>query len=447
MNTPICDFVEKYRLQSLSRLHMPGHKGQCLLGMEPWDITEVEGADVLYGDSGIISQSMNNASSLFGTAQTLYSTEGSSLSIRSMLHLTALFAKSRGKKPTVLAGRNAHKAFISGAALNGIAVKWIYPEKESGLLSCKITPDMLTAELEASDEIPTALYITSPDYLGSIADISGLSRVCRQYGMLLLTDNAHGSYLRFLKEDLHPISLGADLCCDSAHKTLPVLTGGGYLHISKNAPAFFKAHSRQAMSLFASTSPSYLILQSLDMANGLLLRDYGKKLIELAEKVAKLKALLIDKGYTLFGDEPLKLTVCAKPYGYTGIQLAKALYSEGVSYEFADPDFTVLMLSPENTPADFERIRAAFEKIKRQPPVLTAPPEISKPAKALDIKEALFTPGEEINVENARGRILASYGVSCPPAVPVAICGELLDTAAIEAFKYYGIEKVRVIPR
>ena len=212
MNTPICDFVKKYAEDKNVRMHMPGHKGQSLSGSEHLDITEIEGADVLYNANGIIKESMENASSLFNTAKTLFSTEGSSLSIRAMLYLTALYAKEKGKKPLILAGRNAHKAFLSGAALVDFEVDWLYPEEKEGLLSCKITSEKLRTYLEKAEEKPVALYITSPDYLGNITDIKGLSAVCREFGLLLLVDNAHGAYLNFLESSQHPIAAGADIC-------------------------------------------------------------------------------------------------------------------------------------------------------------------------------------------------------------------------------------------
>ena len=142
MNTPICDFVRAYNEKKTVRLHMPGHKGKALLGAESLDITEIEGADVLYSPKGIIAESEKNASEIFGSGRTLYSAEGSSLSIRAMLYLAGLWGRSNGKDNLVLAGRNAHRVFHSGAALLGLDVEWLYGENE-GFISCNITPECL----------------------------------------------------------------------------------------------------------------------------------------------------------------------------------------------------------------------------------------------------------------------------------------------------------------
>ena len=117
MKTPICDFVNEYNKSGKLRLHMPGHKGKDFLGIEGYDITEISGADVLYNADGIIRESEENAARLFGTAKTVYSAEGSSLSIRAMLYLAVIYAKENGRKPIVAAGRNAHRVFMTAAAL------------------------------------------------------------------------------------------------------------------------------------------------------------------------------------------------------------------------------------------------------------------------------------------------------------------------------------------
>lgn len=443
MKTPVCDFVKKYADSKAVRMHMPGHKGVSVIGVENIDITEIDGADLLYGADGIIKESQHNASLLFGSKKTLYSTEGSSLCIRAMLHLALLYAKSLGKRPLIAAGRNSHKVFISAAALLGFDIDWLYGGDD--IISCSITADTLEDYFKSAKDTPFAVYITSPDYLGSTLDIAALSAVCRAHGALLLVDNAHGAYLNFLPQPRHPITLGADICCDSAHKTLPVLTGGAYLHISNDAPSLVCDSAESAMALFASTSPSYLILQSLDAANAYLADGYREKLAAFMEKVSALKCRLKDAGYTLCGNEPLKITLAAKSYGYTGESLAKILLDNSIVCEFFDRDFLTLMLTPENTDSDLKALENALLSVKIASPIDEMPPSAPLLKRVLSVRDAVLSPSEEINVSLAEGRILATPSVSCPPAISVAICGEQLSGEAIRTFEYYGIKKCRVV--
>ena len=445
MTTPICDFVARYAAVQPLRLHMPGHKGRNVLGLEQADITEIPGADVLYHPTGIILESERNAAALFGTGRTVYSTEGSSLPIRAMVYLTALYAASLGKRPLIAAGRNAHKVFITAAALLDVDVAWLYPENGGNLLSCEITPEGLDGYLKNTRELPTAVYITSPDYLGNMADVGGLSKVCRKFGCLLLVDNAHGAYLNFLPESRHPMALGADLCCDSAHKTLPVLTGGAYLHISKSAPALFQEAADQAMALFASTSPSYLILQSLDKANEALSSSWVEALHRAAGEWEKVKARLRIFGYSLAGQEPLKLTILPKDYGYTGDELSRILEEKNVFCEFSDPDHLVLMLPVEYDPELPNRLTEAFLKIPRREAISIPAPALHRAETVLRSHEALFLPSRMVPAAEAAGRIMADPTVSCPPAIPVVCSGERIEEWAVEAMEYYGITQVRVV--
>ncbi len=447
MQTPICDFVKQYVDGDALRLHMPGHKGKNMLGVESLDITEIAGADVLYSANGIIRQSEQNATALYGTAATVYSAEGSSLAIRAMLYLAAVHAKAAGKTPHVLAGRNAHKTFLTATALLDVSVSWLFPETTESLMSCEIAADALERTLATMPEKPTAVYITSPDYLGHIADIAGISAVCRRYGLLLLVDNAHGAYLHFLPESRHPIALGADICCDSAHKTLPVLTGGAYLHIAKSAPITLVSQAEHAMSLFASTSPSYLILQSLDAVNRYLTDGYREKLARFMEWVDGMKSRLAVVGHTFVGDEPLKLTVAAKPYGYTGYALSARLTAENIVDEFCDPDFVVMMLTPEIGKEGLSKIEQALASIPPKDPIAHRMPVLGKPMKAMSPRKALFSANKQLPVRDAVGKILASATVSCPPAIPVVVCGEVIDEDAVRVFEYYGIDTCRVVEK
>lgn len=442
MNTPIVDFVQGYAASEALRLHMPGHKGVPLLGPEALDITEITGADVLYHAEGVIRASEENAAALFGSAKTLYSAEGSSLCIRAMLYLALQYARLTGKKPLIAAGRNAHRVFLSGAALLGLEIAWLYGE-ESTPLSCRVSPEKLEALL--AEEQPAAVYLTSPDYLGCRAELPALTAVCRRHGALLLVDNAHGAYLKFLSPSQHPLDLGADLCCDSAHKTLPVLTGGAYLHLSRSCPAALLPMAEAALRLFASTSPSYLILQSLDLCNRTLADDYPARLAESAARLGSLKADLCAAGWLLAGDEPMKLTLCPKRRGYTGTELAGLLAERGIVCEFADPDCCVFMFSPANPASDLDTLAAALQSLPVRPSIETQPPKLGVPERVLPPREAMLAPFETLPREQALGRVLAAPTVSCPPAVPILVCGERIDEQALALFAYYGLDRLDVV--
>jgi len=444
MTTPICDFVKKYTEKQTVRLHMPGHKGKDVLGFEHMDITEIDGADSLYEAEGIIAKSEANASQLFG-CNTFYSAEGSSQCIRAMLYLVCINADKSKGKPLVMAARNAHKTFVSAAALMDFDVEWIYPEHQNSYLSCDISAQYLDKLIEQSARKPDAVYLTSPDYLGNVADIKQIAQVCHKHGTLLVVDNAHGAYLKFLPQTQHPIDMGADLCCDSAHKTLPVLTGGAYLHISDKVPQDMAAMAKNSLVMFGSTSPSYLIMQSLDMANRYIADGYTEKLEVLTGKIDRIKAALERCGFTLAGTEKLKITINTKPYGYTGGELAQILAQKNIICEFSDPDYIVFMFTPQTDDNQLEYFFSTLCSVPQKAAVTQLPPEFIKPQAVMSVRQAAFSKSENIAVEDAVGRILASATVGCPPAVPIVVCGEKIDSAAVECFKYYGTDSCRVV--
>lgn len=436
--TPIFDFLNKYASLDTARFHMPGHKGVETLGVERYDITEIDGADSLYEADGIIAESEKNLSDIFGTRASFYSTEGSSLCIRAMVYLAQFYRKSDKQK--ILAARNVHKSFVSALALCGVEADFL---SSSDLYSCKVDKDELENMLKADNYF--AFYVTSPDYLGCMQNIPEISEVCHKYNVPLIVDNAHGAYLKFV--GLHPVDLGADMCCDSAHKTLFCLTGSAYLHISKNALFDYQKYAKTALSLFASTSPSYLLMASMDLANRRMMSEgFCNMLKKTAQRVQEIKNLATQKSIECFGQEPIKLTLKPKSYGYYANEISRMMIQHNIYPEFCDKDNLVLMFSVNNTQEDFDKIISFIKELPQKEKINDTPPEIpSRLTRKMSVRQALFSLSEIVDVELCKNRILADASVSCPPAIPIAISGEVLDENAIKCFEYYGIEKIKVL--
>lgn len=445
MNTPIYDFVQRYSQSGTRRLHMPGHKGTGPLGCEALDITEIQGADELYQAEGIIAASEANAAALFGSGATFYSTEGSSHCIRAMV---ALAVQGR-EKPLILAARNAHRAFLTACALLDCEVSWLYPTPgEGSLCSCPISPEALEAALMALPEKPVAFYCTSPDYLGRTADIPAFAEICHRAGVLLLVDNAHGAYRHFLPTPCHPLDEGADLCCDSAHKTLPVLTGGAYLHISKALAPALAPRAKTALALFGSTSPSYLVMQSLDLCNAALAGKLPARLAAAAARMDALKARLRTENpaLTVEEGEPLKLVLAPGTLGYTGTALANLLRKCGFEPEYADRDHLVCMVGADTPAEQLDKLESLLCTLPSVGPalsrIITAPGPLPS---VMSIRRAMLAPAETVTIEQAEGRICAVSAVSCPPAIALAVSGEVLTKEALLLFKACGAETVAVV--
>lgn len=428
MNTPIYDFLKKYNDSGNLRLHMPGHKGRELSHIDTfgYDITEINGADSLFEASGIIAESENNTARLYTAQKTCYSAGGSTLCIQTMLALM------KQENRTVIAVRCVHRSFIAACALLDIQPVWISPGYTGGILSGNFP--MGKAEQMLKKYPHSCIYLTSPDYLGKTAVIKEIAELCHQYNAILLVDNAHGAHLCAM--GTHPIQLGADMCCDSAHKMLPALTGGAYLHINNKA---YCEKAKAAMSLFGSTSPSYLIMASLDLCAGYIaerLYDDTKRAVEALEALRK----NISKRYDIYHGEPFHITLLCN-----GIDMAYQLRQQDIECEYADGGCIVLLFSPLNTPEEILTVSDILMKCTPKPPIVDSDISFPEPAKVMSIRDAVLCDYEEIPVDESLGRICAGVNVPCPPAVPIAVSGEIIDENCIKIFKRYGILTVYVI--
>lgn len=432
----ITEFLRQNRQNGVSRFYMPGHKGKLKIDAYD-DITEIGGADSLYEAQGIIREAERRTSRIYGSYETVYSAGGTTLCIQGML---ASAQRHYGFRK-LAAARNAHIAFVHACILLDLEPVWMLPE-ESGDgfgVSGRITPARLKETLEKDPEIG-AVYLTSPDYFGMLSDLSQLSSICKQYGIPLLVDNAHGAHLKVLGKGLHPLEQGAAMCCDGAHKTLPVLTGGAYLHTTAEISA---EELKAGMALFGSTSPSYLILQSLDACNDFLEIDASEAFSRMLQRLDMAREAARAAGLFVFPSEPARLSLGGRPQNYEG-SLAEYFRHCRMEYDYAAGDTVVLMPSPFNLSRDFDRLELALCQLKAESP---APHNAiaDLPKRVMSMRKAAFQKSETVSVEECVGRVAAQAQIHCPPGVAVVVPGELIGQNQQRILKNSGIFTVKVV--
>lgn len=432
MKESLYDFVTGYINKKPTRLHMPGHKGVCKflkpLGGER-DITEIPGADFLYRPQGLILSLEKRYGELYNS-DCMLSTQGSTLCIQTML---ALLKDRPGK---LLAARNAHASFFNACALLDLQPSFLPLHiDETTQLPKPVTAQQIEERLKEEPGI-SSIYITSPDYYGQMAELSSIAALCKEKNLLLLVDNAHGAHLNFLNKNLHPISLGADLCCDSLHKTLPALTGSALLHIKKGL--FPIERVRFLASLFGSSSPSYLLMQSMDLCEEFL-RKNGRDVF------AKWEQERPEWKYELKTDDPLKLILDASKAGMTGQELLKFLHSHGIEGEYADDRYVILLLSPLLNKKDCRRLRKALSAIPAKKPISSKKTAWASLEQKKTLREALFSKQIRVPTEKSAGKISAETIYLCPPGIPVVIPGEEITLDAEEKLKKAGVSHLNVL--
>lgn len=427
--------VRNYIDNDPSRFHTPGHKGAkgaCgIVGFE-WDITELPGIGSLYDGNGPIRDAEREAALCYGAEDSFFSAGGATLCIQTMLYL------SGAKK--IIAGRGAHQSAVYAMAQCGIIPVWLWPDCEAGIdlpgrYRAQDVRKLLTQNPDAG-----AVYITSPDYFGCLSDISEISGVCREFGVQLLVDNAHGSHL-CLFEGLHPIRQGADWCCDSAHKTLPVLTGGALLHTNHRGMV---SRVKAAMALFGSTSPSFMTLCSLDACTEYLERRGRNDFLSVAETVSQLRRTAVGRGFSLPDGptDPVRLTL----YSRAGDKRMISHFEDySVSMEYQSGGWSVFLPSPFNSIRDYERLSEAVDAWREPPGLRPRDSEVLKPEAVMSPRQALFSPFETIPVRESLGRVCAGYTVSCPPGIPLIMPGERICEKIINFLTSVGTTAINVV--
>ena len=435
MSSPLFDALTAHIAQNRERLYMPGHKGELpypLDGCAPFDVTELELTGCLYDGEGAPVEVEKRFTELYQSGATLLSTGGSTLCIQTMLSLFCPVGS------TVIMDRNAHHSAVNTCALLDLKPQWLLADKPSGVLTGgRISADAVNQAILQHPEA-AAVYITSPNYFGTLQDIKAISDICKKHYKPLLVDNAHGAHLKYFK-GLHPIEAGADCCCDSLHKTMPALTGGALLHLKNGS---LKQEARRRMKQFGSTSPSYLIMLSCDM---IIPRwdNIGKGFAALAEKLSAIRTAAAKKGVLATDDtqlnDPARISLLFPEGGHDkAVSLLKKLKTEA---EYISPRHIVLLPSPESD-------LSAIEHIINELPALDEKPflsSLSVPKRVCEPREACLSLAETVDLHDSIGRIAAAPIAPCPPGAALVMPGEMIDRQVVSELIKYGVSELSVM--
>ena len=437
-------FIKNYCMRNFLRLHVPGHQGRCgFLNKKlaaKFDITEVSGADWLFDSCGVLANLEHKLKLLFGSSAAI-STCGSTLCVQAMVALC--------RNKTFIAHRSsAHVSFFNACALLKVKVVWFGCDDDFGLNFF----DLNEIEINlAKHEIGScAVYLTSPDYFGVQAPLEQILKVCRKFRALCLVDCAHGAHLNFVKKGSHPAFLGVDLCCSSLHKTLPALTGAAVLNF--NEKLFSKARVKAAMSVFSTTSPSYLIMASIDFCVDWLKKHGNYGFLKLLDSK---KNLIQALNLPFLKTDVSKLVIDCRKINLTGFQLAEVLRVKKIEPEFADENFVVMVLSPFLRRSDWRRLRLCLSKvkfnfvpfkqvkIKKTSRFLANGDFINRLNLITEIKDRQIV---AVNLnEKAVGRIVSKHKFKSPPGTLMVAAGERLTHSMVLKLQNFGETKIEVL--
>ena len=423
----LSDRIKDYAKKNPVRFHMPGHKGL----FDPLDVTELFFTDNLYAPDNnlrLVLELEERASRVFfkrdNHIKTFISCGGATLCIQAAL-LAITRENPINAKKYIICARSCHTSFVNAAALLEIEPIWVYHNEE---LSEEIREAL---EVSAGKNI-IAVFITSPDYYGKMRDIREISEVCKKYNAPLITDNSHGSHLAF-HSDLHPINRGADISVDSVHKTLPALTGAALIHSG------LKYDMRGAMRVFGSTSPSFLILSSIEKMLGFLEMRGRTEHARLLDDITALK----NSSPEYFPEnrcltDPYRIILSCEGMGE---KLYYFLFERGITCEFYEKDIVVIIPSVFNKSKDFKLLASALRTFSRNGKITRQKKQpgkfhvSKKPEPVLTLGSAAAKPRESVKTGAAAGRICAEPVFAYPPGIPVILPGELIDTEICEIIK------------
>lgn len=454
--TPLIDALKASISRPHAPFYTPGHKRGAgispiltdLLGKDVFraDLTELAELDNLYTPESAILTAQELAAAAFGAEKTWFLVNGSTCGIEAAILATC------GMNDKIILPRNVHSSVISGLILSGAIPIFIHPEYNEDLdIAHSITPEDLKTTLAKHPDAKAVLTVY-PTYDGVCGDLRAIAQITHQYNIPLLVDEAHGAHFAF-----HPhlpasaLTAGADLTVQSIHKTLGAMTQASMLHIQGNRIDIDRLN--KSLQLVQSTSPSFILLASLDAArqqmaiNGEGLMSQTLQLAEAARsKISQIPGLsvleipptTVKKG-GFFDLDQTRLTVNVSKLGLTGFEAEDILNEMGVTPEFSSLQNLTFIISLGNNWADINALVQSWQNLARIPQ-LTSQYKICKYRDdpiitcnmCISPREAFFANSEILPLETTEDRICAEIVCPYPPGIPILMPGEIITKSAVE---------------
>ena len=447
---PLLNSLQKSSQRKHAAFYAPGHKqGKSLdrqlielLGKKVFqsDLPELPELDNLFAPEGAIAQAQQLAAETFSADKTWFLVNGSTCGVMAAILATC----NIGEK--IILPRNIHQSAIAGTILSGAIPIFINPEYDADRkLAYSITPEAIGQALEQHPDTK-AVMVLYPTYQGVCGDLAAIAKITKQYKIPLLVDEAHGAHFGF-HPDLPPsaLSLGADLTVQSTHKVLSAMTQASMLHTKGDRVSPQKI--TKALQLLQSTSPSYLLLASLDAARRQMATEGTQlmtKTLELAtiarKELAEIPCFSVLEPKSIAGFKYLdrtRLTIDISQLGITGFEADEILHQRlGVTCELPLPQHLTFIISLGNTKEDIQQLIKAFQTISHSPnlplPHFPSLPPIHPSTPQISPRQAYFSPTETIPIETARDRLCAELICPYPPGIPILMPGEIIASEAID---------------
>lgn len=471
-NRKIMEFLRDYDNKKSIRFHMPGHKGKNMSSLKEifpsLDITEINGSDNLHFPNGIIRNSERRAAKAYGAKETLFMVNGSTSSIYTAINGVV----APGEK--ILIQRDSHKAAYNALLLGGIEAEYIYPEYDEELqMNLGLLYEKLENKLKRYllDNKIKAIFLTHPNYYGVSSDLEKIIELAHIYDKIVIVDEAHGSHL--LLDDRLPksaIEYGADIVIHSIHKTMVGLTQTSLLHICSNRVDIEKI--RSMARIYQSSSPSYLLMASLDLNTEYILKDAKKDMKNHIDRLQKLiysddSNSVFNKELFIINEDIIKkkgfnfdLTkIIFSMKNYSGKFIEQKLREEyNIEIEMSDHRYGVAISTLVDEEKDLKRLieslKSISTKIYSEDDILYRKDNIEyaknilndyeKPLKKMSIREAFYSEKEEIDYLNAIGRIAGDIIAPYPPGIPILTYGEEISEKIVKKLEYIDSRGINI---